>query len=580
MNKTVNINIGGIFFHIDEDAYQKLSKYLDAIKRSLKGSSGQEEIMKDIEMRIAEILSNAQKSNLQVIVNKDIEAVISVMGQPEDYVLEDSDMNTNKGYEQEYSYQNHNKNKRKLYRDMEHNVLGGVGAGLGYYLGVDTIWVRLVMLFLLFGSGGTATFIYILLWILVPVARTTSEKLEMKGEPVNISNIEKKVREGFERVSDEVKNLDYDRMGRNAQTGAEKLANGIGEFFGIIFKLFAKIVGVFIVFISVGMLISLLVGMFTIGTTTFFSMPWQTHVNSIFAEGFPLWLIVLLGTLAAGIPTFMFLILGLKILVPNMKPVGNIAKYTLLALWIISIATLITFGIKQATESAFNNRVFVKKEIAIQPNDTLNIRFKSSELYSSNGFNDEYEIVEDLEKQQHLYSKLVDLKIESSDDASSYIKIEKKASGSSFSDARERAENIDYQFQFENNKLILDDFFITNSSLKQREQRITITLYLPKNLYINPDNSVAKYLNQYQNSIYFNKGYDRKIYQMLDNGIKCSNCDEENVEVIELNNDNNDNKTTTVIIDENGVKVEKKTTDSDEFRGLKIDSNGVIIKTN
>lgn len=575
MNKTVNINIGGIFFHIDEDAYQKLSKYLDAIKRSLKGSSGKDEIMKDIEMRIAEILSGQQKQQLQVIVNKDIETVIAVMGQPEDYIIEDEDSKSS-SYESTFQPQM----KRKLYRDMDHNVLGGVGAGLGYYLGIETIWVRLILAFLLFVSGGTATFLYIVLWILVPAAKTTAEKLEMRGEPVNISNIERKVKEGFDRMTDEVKNFDYDALGRKTQSGAEKIATGVGSVITGIFSVIAKIIGFLIVLFSIGTLISLLIGMFTIGTTSIFSIPWQTEVNSILTSGFPLWVIVLLSTFAIGIPTFFFMILGLKILIPNMKSIGKIVKYTLIALWIISIITLITFGIKQSVETAYDNQVYVKKELNILSQDTLQIKFKSSELYQFSKYNDDYELVEDLNNKEQIFSRSVDFKIESSDDLKSYIKIEKRASGNSFSDARNRAEKIEYQYVFEENKLILDDFFITNATNKQRNQAITITLYLPKNLYVNPDNSVANYLSQYDNSTYFNKGYDRKIYQILDNGIKCSNCDEENQEVIEMKNSDDEDQSTTVTIDKNGVTVESKTNDSNESKGLKIDENGVIIKTN
>lgn len=89
MNKTVNINIGGLFFHIDEDAYQKLSRYFDAIKRSLSNSSGKDEIMKDIEMRVAELLTEQQKSDKHVINLKDVDQVVAVMGQPEDYRIDD-----------------------------------------------------------------------------------------------------------------------------------------------------------------------------------------------------------------------------------------------------------------------------------------------------------------------------------------------------------------------------------------------------------------------------------------------------------------------------------------------------------
>jgi hypothetical protein len=95
MNKTVNINLGGMFFHIDEDAYQKITRYFDAIKRSLNNSSGQDEIIKDIEMRVSELLNEKQKSDKHVGL-KDVDEVITVMGQPEDYIIEDETQTINK----------------------------------------------------------------------------------------------------------------------------------------------------------------------------------------------------------------------------------------------------------------------------------------------------------------------------------------------------------------------------------------------------------------------------------------------------------------------------------------------------
>ena len=105
MNKTVTINLGGIVFHIDEDAYQKLSRYFDAIKRSLNNSSGQEEIIKDIEMRISELLSEKLISDKHVIGLKEIDEVIAVMGQPEDYIIEDDS-------KAESNYQAYKKSKK------------------------------------------------------------------------------------------------------------------------------------------------------------------------------------------------------------------------------------------------------------------------------------------------------------------------------------------------------------------------------------------------------------------------------------------------------------------------------------
>ena len=139
MNKTVNINLGGLFFHIDEDAFQKLNRYFDAIKRSLSNSSGQDEIMKDIEMRISEIFTENKEADKQVINLKDVDAMIAVMGQPEDYRIEEE------GEATQSNFNNTTKSSKKLYRDIDKNILGGVSAGLGHYFGIDALWIRLAL---------------------------------------------------------------------------------------------------------------------------------------------------------------------------------------------------------------------------------------------------------------------------------------------------------------------------------------------------------------------------------------------------------------------------------------------------
>ena len=186
MNKTVNINLAGIFFHIDEDAYLKLQRYLEAIKRSFTDSQGRSEIISDIEARIAELFSERIQNEKQVIGNKQVEAIISIMGQPEDYLVDDEI------FEDEPQQRTYTKARsKKLYRDTETSYVGGVSSGLAHYFGIDAIWVRILWIILVLGFG-TGILIYILLWILVPEAKTTSEKILMTGENVTISNIEKK----------------------------------------------------------------------------------------------------------------------------------------------------------------------------------------------------------------------------------------------------------------------------------------------------------------------------------------------------------------------------------------------------
>lgn len=213
MNKTVSINLGGFPFNIDEDAFQKLSRYFDAIKRSL-SADGRDEIMNDIESRVAELLSEKLSSEKQVVGLTEIDQVIAVMGQPEDYRIEDETTQA--------TYTTYNPTgSKKLYRDKEKGMLGGVLAGFGHYFGVDPLWLRIIMVILLF-SWGIGIIPYILFWILVPEAKTTAEKLEMTGQPITISNIEKKVKEGFAEISDTLNNIDHQKIADNAKAVPKK----------------------------------------------------------------------------------------------------------------------------------------------------------------------------------------------------------------------------------------------------------------------------------------------------------------------------------------------------------------------
>lgn len=199
MNKTVNINLAGIFFHIDEDAYLKLQRYLEAIKRSFTDSQGQSEIISDIEARIAELFAERIQNEKQVVGVKLVDEVITIMGQPEDYLVD------NEIFEDEpkHNYKQKSHTSRRLFRDTDNSYIGGVSAGLGHYFGIDALWIRLIWVLLIFGAG-TGVLLYILLWALIPEASTTAEKLTMTGDPVNISNIEKKIKDGIDTVSEKI----------------------------------------------------------------------------------------------------------------------------------------------------------------------------------------------------------------------------------------------------------------------------------------------------------------------------------------------------------------------------------------
>ncbi|MCC6815221.1 MAG: PspC domain-containing protein [Saprospiraceae bacterium] len=198
MNKTLNINLGGLPLTIDEDAFQKLDNYLHQLSVHFSKSESSKEILQDIEFRMAEIFKERMKTS-SIVSYIMVEDAIKLMGMPSDIdynsqIKEDTD-NT-------YTVR-----KKKLFRDLQDKKIAGVCSGLAHYFGVDDpIWIRAIFLFGLL-AGGSTILVYIVLWILVDPAVTSSDKLRMKGEPVNINNIASKVEEKFQQLTDRFEEL-------------------------------------------------------------------------------------------------------------------------------------------------------------------------------------------------------------------------------------------------------------------------------------------------------------------------------------------------------------------------------------
>ena len=189
MKKTMTVNLGGMVYHIDDDAYDILRKYLDKVKQELRSIEGGEEIYQDIETRIAELFSERLKNNGQVITQKEVEEVIAIMGNPEDI----------SGKSTEGGYKTRSGNYKRMYRDPDNRVIGGVCSGLASYWRIDPTIVRVIFVILaIFGMAGVL--IYLILWIVLPEANTVAQKLEMRGEAVNLSNIGDFFRQEFENV--------------------------------------------------------------------------------------------------------------------------------------------------------------------------------------------------------------------------------------------------------------------------------------------------------------------------------------------------------------------------------------------
>ncbi|MEM9916499.1 MAG: PspC domain-containing protein [Bacteroidota bacterium] len=204
MNKVFNINLGGYPFTIDEDAYEHLSDYLDTIHKHFKSSEGYEEITGDIEARIAELFEE-HLGGRKIVTIKDVSAAIRRMGTPEDFGAEPT------GDRQRYaSGESAIKTGKRLFRNPEDKVVGGVCSGIAAYFGIqDPLWVRLGFILITI-SGGFGIPLYIILWAILSEAGTAGDRLAMRGEPINVSNIARTIEEEIDHLSDTLTDLSND----------------------------------------------------------------------------------------------------------------------------------------------------------------------------------------------------------------------------------------------------------------------------------------------------------------------------------------------------------------------------------
>lgn len=582
MNKTININLGGIFFHIDEVAYQKLKSYLDAIRRSLSDDpKGRDEIITDIESRIGELLSSKVKDVRQVVNEQDIDEVIEVMGKPEDYMVDDEIFNDD-------SYGSYSSpRRRKLYRDGSDRFLGGVSSGMAHYLNIDVIWVRLGWLIAAFGFG-FGFIVYPLLWILLPEANTTAEKLEMEGAEVNISNIEKKIRDeisvasskvksGIDEVSEKVKNADYRKYGSKAKSGSQDMVDTLGKVFVTIFMIIGKFIGVLLVVLSIITILALLIGLFTLGSIDFIHEPWFWHDSMFYNNsGLPIWAISAIVFILVAIPFFFLFALGLRILSNNTKSIGKTAKLSLLGIWIVALLIAIFFGTRQFMNAAYDGSITHSQEVLYSPLDTLELKMVDNKNISNNANlrrSWRSDIVLDANNQEKIYSNNVRLNIIESDNDRMYVKIRKMSQGKSREDARDNADLISYGYKLDEDELRIDGYFLAELSNRFIEQRVYVDLYVPEGQVLFLDGSTRTFLYDVDNiqNIYDNDMAEH-YFQMTDEGFSCLDCNDDVIHV------DNDDDSFNMKIDEEGVSIEIQEGGTDKSE-VKIDASGVVVKS-
>lgn len=537
MNKTININLGGYFFHIDESAYQKLRRYLDAIARSLsEDPQGKNEIIADIEARISELLSEKITDARQVVNDQDISDIIKIMGEPEDYADSEEAYTDTK-----YQYSRSSSNSKKLFRDGDDKFIGGVASGVGHYFDIDVIWIRLA--FILTAVFTLVGFVaYILLWILLPEARTTAEKLQMEGEAVNINNIEKKIREEFtnvkesikkgaENVSEKFSNTEK-KYKPKAKSGFQEFLDTLGNIITVFFKIIGKFIGVLIIIVSASVLISFVLALFSIGSFEILGFGDEFTELPPFMDGsmIPHWLLAIAILIVAGFPFLILLILGLRILSSNIKQFSKTTSLTLLGIWIVALLTLIFTGIEYGTSHAYDGRKVDNKELYVQNSDTLRIKMvNNDDLYYQSRLRRSSRRVEVFQNDvPKLYSNYVKVDVEPSESQDFSIKIRKVSEGRSRKSANKNAEDLEYNYEVVDNTLELDAYFLSKSKSRFKEEVIYVTIYVPENTTVYFGNSTSSFLHGIYDvdrmSDWEMAGYH---FLMTDDGLDCTDCEEE-----------------------------------------------------
>ena len=336
MKKTLTVNLGGTVYHIDEDAYVLLDNYLNNLKYHFRSEADADEIVKDMENRIAELFSEYISRGQQVVTIENVEEVIARMGKPEEINAEEE---LNNNADNSGSATNGDEiPKRRLFRNPDDKVLGGVLSGLAAYFGWDVAWTRIAVLICgIFLHGFILA--YIIAWIIIPVARTATEKLQMKGEPVNMENIGKTVTDGFEKMNDYVHS-------DKPRSFVEKLGNLFFSVLGFIVKLAFVILAICcapVVMVGLIVLFALLMAAtgVLVSVPAFFyeALPYINWDMVGTSAGLAVTMVVC-GLLLIGIPVvglihFILHITGKK------EPMSTSMKVVLILLWIVAASVSI-----------------------------------------------------------------------------------------------------------------------------------------------------------------------------------------------------------------------------------------------
>ncbi len=526
MNKTIIININGIVFHIEEDAYEILKSYMTDVKRHFLNSADSHEITTDIENRIAEMFSEMlSRENRQVIVEADIKAVINQMGTVEDFEHADEDAVPN----QHFSAYDYAGGTRSLFRDPDLRLVAGVCAGLGNYFNISAIWFRL--LFALTACiGGLGVVLYIILWIVIPRAVSRADRMAMKGQKLTLQGFKDNLEEEMSAVKSRA-----DDFRAEAKPFIYRLRDffgdlfyHLGRFFSTSGKLLVKILGIFILLDFFAMAIALIVCLALV-------LIWNTGPLDIFPfsvidNEYFIWICfsVFLGLF---IPVLAIILLILKAIF-NTQSLSRSSAMVMLTVWIFAIGTGLYYGTKVGKGFRASASFTQTAPLLPSSNNTYYLELNdvkyltgadSTRLDIKPGFNGTINVDdEDFGRNE---PENMSISIERSDVAQPVLVQTYRSKGSSYENALFNARGTRYLFSQQDSVLKFDRRLERVSGTSWHDQDIHLTLKVPMNAVIIIDDEMNRYVwgvDLYQCKEK-NKWQDDKkaAFIMTANGLEC-----------------------------------------------------------
>jgi phage shock protein PspC (stress-responsive transcriptional regulator) len=497
MNKAINVNLAGMVFFINEDAYQFLQKYLEQVKAALTGTKSEiDEVMSDVENRIAELLKQRLTGVKEVADMEDIKYATEIIGSPSDFGSGNANKSTDEGGQRQSIW------KKRLYRDADNNVFGGVCSGLAHWLDIDTVLMRILFVILFF-VGGSAILIYIILWIIIPKAKTELQKREMRSGVKDFAGVNERSKEPSSKSGDF-----FSFAGDFLKNALKALAKVVLVILGVIFA----IIGIVIILALV------------LGATVGFSAPFAFDNLSMFFYEFsfgPMLAAKFFISLLAIIPAAILIYAGVLLLMR--KRFDRRIGITALLLWFVSLIVvigLIISNVKNNGQQFTHDNVALEQTVDgntiniscnenIEPDRKVNIRWFGSHRYDTYFRND------------GLVYGTVSLVIEKSSDSNVQILYKKDATADSEEKATKRMRAIEYQYNMQDSTIVFDKYFNLSKGEPFHAQNLEVVLYVPEGKTIVLDNSVDAILKDADvNGSYYISEMAGQTWVMGKNGLE------------------------------------------------------------